>query len=138
MRIMAVDFGKKRVGIALTDPTGVIPQPFLTIQVKSQKALLRKIISIINENNVGLMIIGNPLSHKGEPTKMSSEIETFIKQLKAKKDIEIKLWDERFTTKYATAILKAMHIKKKQGALDRIAASLMLDEYLKSRSTCTS
>ena len=135
MRIMAVDFGKKRVGIALTDPSGMISQPLLTIHVKSQKALLRKIISIINENNVGLMIIGDPLSHKGEATKMSSEIKRFVKRLKEKKDIVIKLWDERFTTQYAENMLKAMNIKKKQGSTDRIAASLMLDEYLRSKST---
>jgi putative Holliday junction resolvase len=136
MRIMAVDYGKKRVGIALTDPLGIISQPLLTIRVRSQKALLRKIITIIDENSVGLVIIGNPLSHRGEATEMSSEIERFVKRLKEKKDIEIKLWDERFTSQYATNMLKTMNIKKKRGAVDQIAASIMLDEFLRSRSAC--
>jgi len=133
---MAVDYGKKRVGIALTDPLGIIAQPLITINVKSQKALLRKIITIINENNVGLLIIGNPVSHKGEPTEMSSEIERFVKRLKEKITIDIKLWDERFTSQYATNMLKNMSIKKRPGIVDRIAASIMLDEFLRSRSSC--
>jgi len=136
MRIMAVDYGKKRVGIALTDPSGIISQPFLTIQVKSQKSLLRKIITIINENSVGLMLIGNPLSHKGKATEMSSEIERFVKRLKEKTDIEIKLWDERFTSQYAANMLRAMNIKKKSGDVDQIAASIMLAEFLRSTSSC--
>lgn len=138
MRIMAVDYGKKRVGIALTDPLGIIAQPLMTIQVKSQKMLLKKIITIINENDVGLMIIGNPLSHKGKVTEMSLEIERFVKRLKEKKGVEIKLWDERFTSQYAVNMLKTMNIKGKQGSVDRIAASIMLDEYLRTRSTCAS
>jgi putative Holliday junction resolvase len=133
---MAVDYGKKRVGIALTDPSGIISQPFLTIQVKSQKSLLKKIITIINENSVGLVIIGNPLSHKGKATEMSSEIERFVKRLKEKTDIEIKLWDERFTSQYAANMLKTMNIKRKSGDVDQIAASIMLDEFLRSTSVC--
>lgn len=136
MRIMAIDYGKKRVGIALTDPLGIISQPLITIQIKSQKELLKKILGIINENDVGLIIIGNPLSHYGKATQMSHEIERFVKRLKKNNNIEIKLWDERFTSQYAANILKDMNIKQQKGAVDKIAASIMLDEYLKSRSTC--
>lgn len=136
MRIMAIDYGKRRVGIALTDPLGIISQPLITIQIKSQKELLKKILGIINENDVGLIIIGNPLSHNGKATQMSHEIERFVKRLKKNNNIEIKLWDERFTSQYAANILKDMNIKQQKGAVDKIAASIMLDEYLKSRSTC--
>jgi putative Holliday junction resolvase len=134
---MAIDYGENRVGIALSDPLGVISQPLTTIRVKSQKALFRQILEIIQESDVGLIIIGNPLSHKGEATKMSEQISRFIKQLKKMTDIEIKLWDERFTSQYAMNIMKEMKVKKQKDLVDQVAASIMLDEYLRSSSTCT-
>ncbi len=137
MRVMAIDYGKSRVGIALSDPLGVIAQPLTSIKVKSQKELFRQILKIIQESDVGLIIIGNPLSHKGEATEMSDEISRFIKRLKKRINTEIKLWDERFTSQYAMNILKAMKIKKQKGLVDQVAASIMLDEYLRSCSTCT-
>ncbi len=137
MRVMAIDYGKSRVGIALSDPLGVIAQPLTSIKVKSQKELFRQILKIIQESDVGLIIIGNPLSHKGEATEMSDEISRFIKRLKKRINTEIKLWDERFTSQYAMNILKTMKVKKQKGLVDQVAASIMLDEYLRSCSTCT-
>lgn len=137
MRVMAIDYGKSRVGIALSDPLGVISQPLTTIKVKSQKALFRQILEIIQQSDVGLIIIGNPLSHKGKATKMSEQISRFIKQLKKMTDIEIKLWDERFTSQYAMNIMKEIKVKKQKDLVDQVAASIMLDEYLRSCSTCT-
>ena len=137
MRVMAIDYGKSRVGIALSDPLGVISQPLTSIKVKYQKELFRQILKIIQESDVGLIIIGNPLSHKGEATEMSDEISRFIKRLKKRINTEIKLWDERFTSQYAMNILKAMKVKTKKGLVDQVAASIMLDEYLRSCSTCT-
>jgi len=137
MRVMAIDYGKSRVGIALSDPLGVIAQPLTSIKVKSQKELFRQILKIIQESDVGLIIIGNPLSHKGEATEMSDEISRFIKRLKKRINTEIKLWDERFTSQYAMNILKAMKVKKQKDLVDQVAASIMLDEYLRSCSTCT-
>lgn len=137
MRVMAIDYGKNSVGIALSDPLGVIAQPLTSIKVKSQKELFRQILKIIQESDVGLIIIGNPLSHKGEATEMSDEISRFIKRLKKRINTEIKLWDERFTSQYAVNILKAMKVKNQKGLVDQVAASIMLDEYLRSCSTCT-
>jgi len=137
MRVMAIDYGKSRIGIALSDPLGVISQPLTSIKVKSQKELFRQILKIIQESDVGLIIIGNPLSHKGEATEMSDEISRFIKRLKKRINTEIKLWDERFTSQYAMNILKAMKVKRQKGLVDQVAASIMLDEYLRSCSTCT-
>jgi putative Holliday junction resolvase len=137
MRVMAIDYGKKRVGIALSDPLGVISQPLTTIKVKSQKALFGQILEIIQQSDVGLIIIGNPLSHKGEATKMSEQISRFMKQLKKMTDIEIKLWDERFTSQYAMNLMKEIKVKKQKDLVDQVAASIMLDEYLRSCSTCT-
>jgi len=136
MRIMAIDYGQKRVGIAMSDPLGVISQPLLTLGVKSQRELIKRLKFIIEENDVRLVLVGNPLSHSGNSTRISEKIHRFVKDLRKSIVIEVKLWDERFTSKYALQVLKEKGIKQK-GKIDQIAASLMLEEYLKSRSECS-
>ena len=134
MRVMAIDYGKKRVGIAITDPLGIISQPFLTIEMKSLKELIKRLKFIVQENDVGLILVGNPLSHNGNSTNMSQEVSAFVKRLRKAVTVEVKLWDERFTSRYAENILKDVGLKKKNIQIDQIAASLILDEYIKSQS----
>jgi len=138
MRIMAIDYGRNRVGIALSDPLCVISQPLLTLKVTSQKALIKRLKFIIEENGVGLVLIGNPISHSGESTKMSKEVINFMNKLKKSIDVEVKLWDERYTSKYATNILKDIGLRRTRFKVDQVAASIILDEYLKSRSASLS
>lgn len=132
MKIMAVDYGKMRIGIALTDPLGIIAQPYLTITYKSRKDLIKRLKFLSEQNNVGLILVGNPLSLNGRTNEMSEEIKRFVKDLKKSLKIKIQLWDERFTSQYAAKILKEYGIKKKK--LDKISASLMLEEYLRQRT----
>ncbi|MEO0184254.1 MAG: Holliday junction resolvase RuvX [candidate division WOR-3 bacterium] len=129
MKIMAVDYGKMRIGIALTDPLGVIAQPYLTIPYKSKRDLIKRLKFISEQNNVGLILIGNPICLDGGTNEMSEEIIRFAKALEKSLKIEVKLWDERFTSQYALKILKEHKVKQKN--LDTIAASLMLEEYLR-------
>jgi len=136
MRILAIDYGQKRVGIAISDPLGVISQPLMTLGVKSQRELIKRLKFIIEENNVRLVLVGNPLSHSGSSTRMSEEIDRFVKGLKKSIVVEVKLWDERFTSRYALRVLKEKGIKQR-GKIDQVAASLMLEEYLKSHSGCS-
>ncbi|KPJ72641.1 hypothetical protein AMJ52_05700 [candidate division TA06 bacterium DG_78] len=132
---MAIDYGEKRVGLAITDPLGIISQPFLTIEIKSQKELIKRLKFIIQENTVGLILVGNPLSHNGQATKMSRKIAVFVDELKKAVSVDVQLWDERFTSKYAVNTLKDVGLKKKGSKIDQIAASLMLEEYIKSQSS---
>jgi len=133
MRIMAIDYGMKRVGVAITDPSCTISQPLLTIKPKSDFDLIKRLKCIAEENEVGLILVGNPLSLKGEPTKMSNEIERFLRKLRRLIDIEVVKWDERYMSKYATNQLKTLGKKSKKEDIDRVAASIMLEEYLQSK-----
>lgn len=130
---MAIDYGKKRVGVAITDPLCTISQPLLTLKPKSVTDLIQRLKCIALENDVGLIIVGNPLSMKGEPTEMSREIGRFIKKLKRQLDIEIELWDERYLSKYAVNTLKSSGLRAQKELIDRVAASIMLDEYLQTK-----
>jgi putative Holliday junction resolvase len=133
MRIMAVDYGKKRVGVAITDPLGTISLPLSTIAPKSDSDLIERLKCIVEENRVGLIIVGNPLSMKGEPTEMSNTVERFVKKLKRRIDVEVVLWDERYISKLAANRLKSLGISSKKEDIDRVAASIILDEYLQSK-----
>lgn len=131
MKIMAVDYGKMRIGIALTDPLGVIAQPYLAIPHKSQKDLIKRLKFISEQNNVGLILVGNPLCLDGSANEMSEEVKKFVKRLGKSLKIKVQLWDERFTSQYAAKILKEHGIKQKN--LDEVSASLMLEEYLRQK-----
>ncbi|MEO0123738.1 MAG: Holliday junction resolvase RuvX [candidate division WOR-3 bacterium] len=131
MKIMAIDYGKIHIGIALTDPLGIIAQPYLTIRYKSYKELIKRLKFICEENNVGLILIGNPLLLDGKDSAMSDEIKRFVTRLKKSLNIEVQLWDERYTSRLAAKLLKDFGIKNKN--LDQISASLMLEEYLRQK-----
>lgn len=130
MRIMAIDYGTVRVGIALTDPDAVIAQPFLTLPAKNRAQLLDRLGRIVRENAVGLILVGNPISMKGQPTPQSLAVEQFVKDLRAVVPIEVRLWDERYTSRLADTMLKEKGIRRSVRRTDEVAAAIMLDEYL--------
>ncbi len=132
---MAIDYGKMHIGIALTDPLGIIAQPYLTISNKSHKDLIKRLKFICEENNVGLILVGNPLHLDGKNSALSSEIKKFVTRLKKSLNVEIQLWDERYTSQLAAKLLKDYGIKHKN--LDQISASLMLEEYLRQRENAS-
>ena len=133
MRIMAIDYGLKRVGVAITDALCTISQPLLTIEPKSDSDLIKRLKCIAQKNEVGLIILGNPLSLKGKPTEMSERIGRFLKKLRSSIDIEVVLWDERYVSKYAVKRMQNLGISSKKEEIDRIAAAILLDEYLESK-----
>lgn len=137
MRVLAVDYGKARVGIAITDPLGVISQPLVTLKYKSDKAIVIRLKYLVQKNEVGLILVGHPVSMRGEATTMSLQVEKFVLKLRRALDIEVKLWDERLTSKYAHSILKEMGLGRDIKRVDQIAACIMLDEYLKSQTHCS-
>jgi putative Holliday junction resolvase len=130
---MAIDYGLKRVGVAITDALCTIAQPLLTIEPRSASDLIKRLKCIAQENEVGLIILGNPLSLQGKPTEMSNRIERFLKKLRRSIDVEVVLWDERYVSKYAMNRMRSLGISGKKEEIDRIAAAIILDEYLESK-----
>jgi putative Holliday junction resolvase len=134
MKIMAIDYGSSSVGVALTDPLAVIAQPYLTIKYSTKRSLIDRLKSIIRENEVRLVLIGNPISHQGTATALSEEVAAFADKLAQSTGIEVKLWDERLTSKYADARLRELGMTRRQRAkkIDQVAAAIILEEYLQS------
>ena len=134
-RILAIDFGLKRVGFAISDPLKIIASPFKNINFTSLKNLIDEIKETIKTKNIAEIIIGIPSNAnetQGELCRYINEL--FYKLQKVFKNIKITLWDESYTSREAEAVLHKAGLKRKnmKKKLDKIAASIMLEDYLKT------
>ena len=134
MRILGVDYGDVRVGLALSDSNKIIARPFKTLINKNSKDLLINLEEIINQNEIDEIVIGVPYNMSGQDTKQTEKVREFIDVLKQKFELSINLIDERLTSIEAEGIMHKMNIKtgSNKGKIDKIAASIILQEHLDS------
>lgn len=134
-RILALDIGTKRIGIALSDPLLITSQPFCTIQRKPESNALTQIVDITNKYNVKKIVAGLPLMMNGDYGPQAQDCEGFAKKVEQKTNINVIFIDERLTSFEAEEILKKQGVKytKDKGKIDMVAASIILQEYLNSK-----
>jgi len=132
-RIMSLDYGTVRIGIALSDPMQIIANPFKVIQ-NSGEEVFSEINSIIKSENVGKIILGLPVNLEGKDTKKTIEVRDFFEKLKKRISIPIIYWDESYSSVEAEEMLKKMgkSIKESRKVVDKFAASIILKSYLDS------
>ncbi|KRQ86872.1 putative Holliday junction resolvase [Caloramator mitchellensis] len=132
MRILGLDIGEKRIGIALSDPLGWTAQSLKTLERRGIKSDLMEIIKIINEHNIEKIVVGLPKNMNGSLGPASEKVMRFCEKLKEKTDKEIVFEDERLTTMQAERILidADMSRKKRKGVIDSVAATFILQSYL--------
>lgn len=133
-RVLAIDYGRRRVGLAISDPTGTIATGLETLLVKSIAEAVVKIAAGRDEWEYESVIVGLPLKTNGEPGPMAEEVQTFVAQLATACGVPVRTIDERFSSTEATRILHqtGKHIKGNKGKVDRLAAELILRQYLDS------
>jgi putative Holliday junction resolvase len=131
-RILAIDFGLRRIGLAISDPLGITAQGIPTLHRTSIRKDIEHIRAVAEEYSVEKVIVGNPLSHTGKETAMSQHVRDFVKKLQGRLSCPVELWDERLTSVEANRLLKTsgISINKRQQAVDRVAAALLLQNYL--------
>lgn len=137
-RILGIDYGKKRIGLAVSDPNQRMALPWKTIQgFESVKRSAQNLMQEIQKSDYTFekIIIGNPLQMSGKPSEMTAVIQQLVIILKEKLDIEIILWDERLSSLHADKSLKELNLsrKKRSQKLDEVAATLLLQNYLDSK-----
>lgn len=135
-RILALDVGTKRIGVAITDEVGYTVQPLTVISRATDEKAVAKIREMAIKCHVGKIVIGLPLTLKGEIGNMAQRVLTFANKLRSGLDIPIVTWDESFTTTEAEDILikKAdLSRRKRRKIKDKIAASFILESYLRGR-----
>lgn len=131
-RILGIDYGTRRVGLAMSDPLEIIATPFDTI---SKGKVFGKIKELVDEFDISKIIVGYPLRINGEKGKRAKEVEEFAEELTKRFHISTLLWDERYSTLEAEDIIrnKERKLKKQKGKVDKVAAAVILQSYLDSR-----
>ena len=134
MRILAIDYGRKRIGLAISDPMGVMAHGLETLHRKSLRKDLAHLAKLARQHEVGLIVIGNPLHLDGTPSEMSAEAEEFGARLAAEAGVEYRMWDERMTSLEAGHLMRETgRAPGRDGGVDQMAARIILDSYLAAR-----
>lgn len=132
MRVMGLDFGEKRIGVAMSDPMGILASPLTVIETESSERAVDRIISLTQEHEVERIIVGLPRSLDGTEGKQAQAALSFIEILKGSVAIPVETWDERFSTVAASRMMREAGVKKgkKKKPLDSAAAAIILQNYL--------
>ncbi len=132
MRILAIDLGEKRIGLALSDPLGLTAQGLPTIQVKNEQEIYPKILEVVKEKNVDLIVFGLPKNMNGTLGPQAAKVQEIAKKMEELSSIQIDFEDERLSTVRAEQILLEADTSraKRKKSIDRLAAVIFLQSYL--------
>ena len=130
--MLAIDFGMKRMGLAVSDALGITAQGLPTLQRKRLDDDLEKIRQLAEEYATERVLVGNPIGHGGGETAMSRKAAEFAEKLRRRLTCPVELRDERLTSVEANRALRetGLTLGKRQKAVDRVAATLLLQSYL--------
>ncbi len=141
-RILGLDYGSKRIGVSVSDPLKILARAYGAVDNAATK--WKKLADIVASEEVELIVVGMPLTLKGEMGRKAEEVAEFIEELQARVTVPVVSWDERFTTSIAQRTQRSMGTKRsnrqaRDGSLDAMAASVMLQGFLDSRknSVCS-
>lgn len=134
-RVLAVDYGRRRIGLAISDPTGTIATGMETLLVKSAEEAAQRIASERSNWEYQRIVVGLPLRTSGEPSEMAGEVMEFVERLRELCGVPVETIDERFSSHEAERILHATgrRIKGNKAVIDRLAAEVLLRQYLDMR-----
>jgi putative Holliday junction resolvase len=134
MRALGIDFGLKRVGLAINDRAGILVSPYRTLERTTRDALFDELLKIIHKEAVEAVVVGLPLSLSGEDTLTTRQARNFAQSLGRRTDVPIHLMDERLTSAQAEEELNAAGLRgtKRKMALDSQAAVIILRSWLQS------
>ena len=135
MRILAVDHGEKRIGLALSDETATIASPLKVIEHVSRAIDAAQVADLAAQNNAALIIVGQSFDEDGNPNPAGRRAGRFAEELKNQTNIPVELWDESFSTQDALAARIELGVSRKRrgGHHDALAAVVILQSYLETR-----
>ena len=133
-RILALDLGKKRIGLAISDPLGITAQGLPNLVRVNKRTDFAVLEQLVRERQVGLILMGNPINMRGDEGRQSGWVREFAQALEKRTGLAVKLWDERLTSVEANRVLRAsgISIEKRAAAVDRLSAVILLQSYLDS------
>ena len=131
-RILAIDYGRKKIGLALSDELLITAQPLLVLKRANRRDDLRRLRDICRKQGVARILVGHPLHMTGEAGEMAQEAARFAARLRKELGIEVDLVDERLTSWEAGQVIaeQGSFGRRKDSSLDDVAAAIFLREYL--------
>ena len=132
-RILAVDLGTRRVGLALTDPLRLIASPCSSLSFRGEARLAAELLALVSEKGVERVVIGLPIKEDGTEGEGCRRARSLARRLEDR-GVGVVLWDERYSSREAQEALRQMGFsgKRSVGRVDALAASLILEDYLRS------
>lgn len=127
MRVLALDYGRARTGVAVSDPTGLVARPLCVVVRAATEAGIARLVELVREEGVERVVVGLPLTLRGEHGEQAQETQRFVESLRSALDVPVESFDERFTTDLADQ-------SGTRAPRDAAAAAHLLSSYL-ARST---
>jgi putative Holliday junction resolvase len=134
-RVLALDLGKRRIGLAISDEMGITAQGLETLERRNIRDDLSRLAELARTKSVCMILIGRPLNMSGTEGRQAVYTKEFAERLHERTGLPVRLWDERLTTVEAERVLKesGISIEKRARAVDRLAAVLLLQNFLDQR-----
>lgn len=135
MRILGIDYGQKRIGLAVSDLLGITAQGLETIPNRGAKPMIADLVKICKDNQVKEIVIGLPVNMNGSHGPKAEEILRLIPVIEKETGLVVKSWDERLTSRQADRLMIEEGLSRQRQKLnsDRLAATLILQSYLESK-----
>jgi putative Holliday junction resolvase len=139
-RVLAIDLGDRRMGLALSDPLGLTAQGLPTVERRNRREDMNYLKSLARKNAVSTIVLGNPLNMDGSQGRQSAEAVEFASKLRKHLNLEVRLWDERLTSVEANRLLREAGLGPEHRArsVDQVAAVLLLENFLETQKIASS
>lgn len=134
MRVLALDLGEKRIGVALSDRLGWLATPLTVLSCSSREAELAAIEELAHKHQVERVIVGYPRSLNGTIGPQAQHVEAYVRQLRAHLQVPVVLWDERLSTAQAERLIHETGRRVRRERIDAAAAAVILQSYLDAQS----
>ncbi|HXX40129.1 MAG TPA: Holliday junction resolvase RuvX [bacterium] len=136
-RVLGIDLGTKRIGLALSDPSGIIASPLATLAHRSMREDVERVATLCASHGVTSVVVGWPRNMDGTPGPAARQAETFAGRLRAQTGLPVELWDERLSTVAADRAMIRGGARREDRRLtrDRVAAAMMLQSCLDARAS---
>ncbi len=136
MRVLALDVGERRIGVAVSDPSGLIARPLTVIEHRARAVDFAAIAALVAEHEAEQVVVGRPLTLRGEVGPQAQWIEQYALKLAAVLSVPVRLWDERYSTAEAEDVLRrGRHRGRDRERVDAVAAAVILQSFLDSQDT---
>jgi putative Holliday junction resolvase len=134
-RVLAIDYGMRRIGLAISDPLKIIATPLDTLVIHDFDNGIQQMRDVIESHDIEKIIMGYPIGTSGDKTEQTILVDKVIEHLQSTTKIPIIIWDERYTSLQAKSIMlqKGQKVRNNKGMVDQLAARIMLQEYLDSQ-----